>query len=220
MLICSSSLIQHCWYTALHFWAVILAAIFFRLRVLGRRHVPRRGGVLIASSHQSYLDPPLIGLSVPRQINYLARDTLFRHSRAFSWVMRSLNAIPVRREGGDMASFRESVRRLEAGRALLLFPEGTRTPDGRIGPIRPGLWNIAHRARVPIVPAVIDGAFKAWPRTRLLPRPRPIRIMFGPPIPLADIDTIGSDGLCALLFERLNDLLRQCQATQAPEDRW
>jgi 1-acyl-sn-glycerol-3-phosphate acyltransferase len=156
----------------------------------------------------------LVGLGLPRPIHYLARSSLFGHWRPFDWLMRSLNAIPIRREGADRPAFRESVRRLRAGEAILLFPEGSRTRDGSIGLIKPGVWNLAHRARVPIVPAVIDGAFEAWPRGRRLPRWHAVRVLFGAPIGLGTIDTAGSAGLSALLQERLEALLRQCRATR------
>jgi 1-acyl-sn-glycerol-3-phosphate acyltransferase len=202
----SNLFLRRLWYDYLRLWAVLLGALFFDIRSVGARHVPRRGGVLIASTHQSFLDPVLIGLGLPRQINYLARESLFRHWRPFAWLMQSLNAIPLRLGASDMRAFRESVKRLQAGEVLLLFPEGTRTRDGRIGRLLPGVWNIAHRARVPIVPAVIDGAYQAWPRTHLLPRPHPIRVMYGPPISLAEIDAAGSDGLTALLSDRLRKI--------------
>lgn len=194
---------------------MILASLLFRIRAIGRRNVPREGGVIIACSHQSYLDPPLVGLLLPRQIHYLARASLFTGPRAFAWLMRSLNAIPVRREGGDRQSYRESVRRLRAGEAVLMFPEGTRTPDGEIGPLRPGVWNLARRAGVPVVPAVIDGAFEAWPRNRLLPRPAPIRVLFGRPIPAAAIAATNARAFSADLAARLADLLARSRAITA-----
>ena len=211
---------QTWWYGWLHGWSVMLGSIIFRLRPTGRRRVPLRGGVIIACTHQSFLDPVLVGLGLPRQMSYLARRSLFPHSRALAWLMRSLNAIPVRRSGRDVEAFRESVRRLRAGAALLMFPEGTRTADGEIGRLRPGVWNIAHRARVPIVPAAIDGAFEAWPRTRRLPRPYPVRVMYGRPISVAEIDAAGSGGLNAILTERLRDLLRRCRAVRSAVGDW
>lgn len=201
-------------------WSVMLGSIIFHVRPLGRRHVPRVGGVIIACTHQSFLDPVLVGLGLPRQMSYLARRSLFRHSRVFSWVMLSLNAVPVRAAGSDVRAFRESVRRLKEGDALLLFPEGTRTYDGEIGALHPGVFNIAHRARVPIVPAAIDGAFESWPRGRRLPRPYPVRVMFGRLISVAEIGAAGSEGLRAMLRDRLGDLLRRCRATRSAADRW
>jgi 1-acyl-sn-glycerol-3-phosphate acyltransferase len=206
------------WYRYLHLWSVILASTVFPVRTLRRRHVPRRGGVIIACNHQSYLDPVLVGLGLSRQINYLARRSLFRHWRAFSWLMLSLNAIPVRHDGSDVAAFRESVRRLRAGEVLLVFPEGTRTPDGEVGRLLPGVWNMAHRARVPVVPAVIDGAFEAWPRSARLPRPHRIRVMYGGAVSAAELDALGSEGLRMLLTERLRGLLKACRAVRRAVD--
>jgi len=208
------------WYRYLHAWSIMLSSVLFHMRVLGRRNVPRRGGVIIAANHQSFLDPPLIGLGAPRQISYLAAAYLFDLWRGFTWLIRSLNAIPVKRTGGDRQAYREMVNRLRAGGAVLMFPEGTRTWDGSIGPLRPGVWNIARRAGAPIVPAVIDGAHEAWPRGTPCPRPHPVRVMFGPPISAERVRALTSDGLTDLLSERLNGLLDRCRATRSPEDNW
>ena len=135
----------------------------FRVRVFGQLNVPRRGGVLIVSNHQSYLDPVLLSLGFERSVSFMARRTLFRN-RAFGRLIAALNAFPVTRGGLDIAAMREAVRRLQNGECLVVFPEGTRTSDGKIAPLRPGILAIAERADVPIVPAVIEGAFEAWPR--------------------------------------------------------
>ena len=153
----------------------------FRLRVFGRHNVPRHGGVLLASNHQSFLDPVLVGVGLPRQVHFMARETLFR-TRAFGRLIRMLNAFPIRRGESDRSAIREAIRRLRSGAALVVFPEGTRTRDGSIGPIRPGIFAIASRAGAPIVPVVIDGAFDAWPRHSKLIRPAGICIQYGPPI--------------------------------------
>lgn len=151
--------------------------IAFRLRVFGQRHVPETGGILIASSHQSFLDPVLLAIGRPRMLAYMARRTLFRQA-SFARLIRWLNAFPVTRGGRDKSAVRHAVERLRCGWGLAVFPEGTRTEDGGIGPLRPGVLAMAVRANVPIVPAAIDGAFAAWPRGRL-PRIHPIAVQYG-----------------------------------------
>jgi 1-acyl-sn-glycerol-3-phosphate acyltransferase len=153
------------------------SVIFFRLRVFDQRNVPARGGVLIVSNHQSYLDPVLLSLGLKRPISFMARRTLFRF-RPFGRLISALNAFPVTREGVDTAAMREAIRRLREGWCLLVFAEGTRTQDGTIGVLRPGILMVAERADVPIVPAVIDGAYEAWPRAAA-PRPGQITIVYG-----------------------------------------
>ena len=155
--------------------------IFFSLRVYGRENIPGRGGVLIASNHQSFLDPILIGVGLKRQIHYMARRSLFKNV-FFRWFIKSVNAFPVKREGVDVGAIREAMALLRRGETVLLFPEGTRTWDGTIGPIERGFGMIARRAGVPLVPAVIDGAFEAWPRTRRIFRFAPISVIFGKPL--------------------------------------
>ena len=137
--------------------------------------------MLIASNHQSFLDPLLIGMCLNRPAAYMARSTLFRFG-PFGWVLRKVSAFPVKRGGADLGAVREALSRLRAGWAVVLFPEGTRTHDGRIHPLRPGFVSLVRRAGVPVVPAVIDGAFEAWPRRQKLFRPHKIYVGFGRPI--------------------------------------
>lgn len=152
----------------------------FKTRVFGQTNVPMQGGLVLASNHQSFLDPPLLMCPLDRRGTFMARDSLFR-SRLFGALIRGLNTFPVKRGGADTAAVREAVRRLKEGWCLVLFPEGTRTRDGEIGPLRPGVLSIADRAGVPIVPAVIEGAFQAWPRNGGIRR-HPISVWYGRPI--------------------------------------
>jgi 1-acyl-sn-glycerol-3-phosphate acyltransferase len=137
--------------------------------------------VLVVANHQSYLDPILVAVGMPRPFHPMARNSLFRFG-PFARLIRSLHAFPVQRGTADLEAVREALRRLEAGAVVLVFPEGTRTRDGSIGPLRGGPVAIAARAQVPIVPMVIDGAFEAWPRWFRVPRPRTIRVACGRPI--------------------------------------
>lgn len=152
----------------------------FRFRAFRKQCVPRRGGVLIVSNHQSYLDPVIVAVALPRPSSFMARSTLFINP-VFRALISGLNAFPVVRGGRDMQAVREAVRRLERGECLVVFPEGTRTTDGRIGALQPGVVAIADRAGVPIVPAVVDGAFEAWPKGRGI-RPWPVRVIYGAPV--------------------------------------
>jgi len=169
-------------YIALSMASFVLLKLFFRLKIKGIENVPRDGGVLIASNHQSFLDPIIVSASNRRPVGFMARDTLFRNA-AFAWFIRKLGSFPVRRNTADRQAVRDAVARLRAGAALLVFPEGRRTHDGRLGRLRSGPAMLAYRAGVPIVPAAITGAFEAWPRTRKLFRFRRVSIAYGPPIP-------------------------------------
>ena len=150
----------------------------FDLKVKGVKNIPRTGGAIIASNHQSLLDPVLIGVQVPRPFTYLAKSDLFVNPY-LSWLIRSLYAFPVQQDRGEISAVREAIRRLQEGRALVLFPEGSRTVNGELLPLAPGIGLIARKADVPIVPCVIHGSFEAWPKGHKLFRPGKIRVHFG-----------------------------------------
>jgi 1-acyl-sn-glycerol-3-phosphate acyltransferase len=173
--------LRRAWYYLCQALGRVLFAVAFRYRLYHRERLPRTGGVLVVCNHQSYLDPILAALGMPRPFNPMARETLFRF-RPFAWLIRSLYAFPVRRASADLGAIREALRRLKAGEVVLVFPEGTRTADGSIGHLQGGPITIAARARVPVVPMVIDGAFESWPKGRSLPRPHRILVACGEPL--------------------------------------
>jgi 1-acyl-sn-glycerol-3-phosphate acyltransferase len=185
--------------------AQLLYIFVFRGRVFGTRQVPRVGGVLLVSNHQSFFDPVLATLALPRECHYMARNTLF----AIRWlrpIMEYLNAFAVKRDTADMGAIKETLRRLKAGRLVLAFPEGTRTTDGRVGPMRAGVVLLARKARVPIVPTLIRGAFESWPRTARLPWPRPIIVAYGEPVYPHEHPEWGDEQCVALVRGRIIDL--------------
>ncbi|MHB8956271.1 MAG: lysophospholipid acyltransferase family protein [Pirellulaceae bacterium] len=167
------------------FW--VLARVFFRFRWTGREHFPRDGGALICSNHQSYFDPVLVGICFWQQINFLARDTLFEKF-LFGPLIRYLEAIPIDRDGFGISGIKETLKRLKRGEMVVIFPEGTRTLDGEVGPLKPGFCALARRGRVPILPVAVDGAFDAWPRSSRFPHFTKLRTCFGPLISSGEID--------------------------------
>ena len=169
------------WYEFLRLHVRMIWSLGYRVRYTGQQNIPPEGGVLVVANHQSNFDPPLVGAGCPRRMNYLARDSLFGFA-PFRWLIRSLDAIPLNREGLGLAGIKETLRRLKRGEMVLMFPEGTRTWDGQIGPFRPGFTALAVRGRAAILPAGIEGAFDAWPRWRTLPRPGVIHVHYGIPI--------------------------------------
>jgi 1-acyl-sn-glycerol-3-phosphate acyltransferase len=175
------------WWHFLHFLCYLWVGSAYRYRAWGFRKVPREGPVLLVSNHQSFLDPILVGLSVHhRQFYALARSSLFRHA-AFAWLIRSINAIPVERGTADMTAMRRCIEVLRQGHALLIFPEGTRTPDGTTKEFATGTMLIVRRAEPLVVPVAVEGSYDAWPKERKLPRASgKVGVMFGDPIP-ADV---------------------------------
>jgi 1-acyl-sn-glycerol-3-phosphate acyltransferase len=178
------------------------AAVGLELRYSGRENIPAEGPVLVLSNHQSHFDPPLVGAGVPRQMHYLARDTLYGFA-PFDWLIRSLNAIPIDREGGGLAGIRATLRVLKAGGLVLMFPEGTRTRDGSVGPFRPGFTTLAVRGRAAILPVAMEGAHDAWPRHRKLPRPGTVHVHYCPPVLPDDVAGYDEPALLAELETRV-----------------
>jgi 1-acyl-sn-glycerol-3-phosphate acyltransferase len=164
----------------------MLAIILFDLRASGVNNVPRRGGVLIVSNHQSFLDPPMLGVKVARPMSFLAKSELFAN-RIFGALIRGVNAFPVRQGEGDVGAVRETIKRLQEGHVLVMFPEGARCTDGKVAPMQTGVGLIVRLAgpTVKVVPAAILGSFESWPRGQLLPRPMPVRVKYGQPLELS-----------------------------------
>jgi 1-acyl-sn-glycerol-3-phosphate acyltransferase len=164
----------------------VFTSVYFDLKVWGIEHVPRTGGVLLVSNHQSFLDPILLGVRLPRSLSYMARSELFEITPVFTWLIRSLGAFPVRQTGSAAGAIKEAVERLQEGRALNIYPEGSRTETGEIGPMEKGVALVIRKAKVPVVPVAIDGSFEAWRKGTKIFRPHPIRLLFGPPMDLGD----------------------------------
>jgi CMP/dCMP kinase len=168
-------------YASMRVLAVGIMRAMFGLEATGTEHVPARGPVLLVSNHSSLLDPPLVGGASPRQLTFLAKAELFRVP-GFGRLIHALNARPVRREGADAAALRMALRVLEQGGALLVFPEGTRGAEGELREAKPGAALLAVLSGAPVVPVLVRGSGRAWPRGRRLPRPAKVRVAFGPPL--------------------------------------
>jgi len=175
-------------YGFFHYLAVVIYDIFFRGEVSGLENLPREGSFLIAANHSSFLDPPLIGCQVQRQIAYFARKTLWKPGIA-SWWLDTVGTIPVDRDGGqDVSAIKRVLRALKQDKGVILFPEGTRSPDGSLQAPKAGVGLICCRAQVPVVPARIFGSFEAYGKGRGLRLGTPVTVVFGPPIAPAVYD--------------------------------
>ncbi len=154
---------------------------YFRWRVYNAERVPPEGAVILASNHASFLDPPLVGAGLRRGINYLARENLFRFP-VMGWVLRQWQVVPVDRDGGGAAGLRAILDRLLAGGAIILFPEGTRTRDGKMQPARSGIGLTVIKSVAPVVPVRVFGTFEAYGRHLRIPRPYPVAVKYGQPM--------------------------------------
>jgi 1-acyl-sn-glycerol-3-phosphate acyltransferase len=156
-------------------------ATYFRWRVFGAENVPLTGGVILASNHASFLDPPLVGAGLKRDINYLARESLFRFP-GIGALLRSWNSVPVDRDGGGARGLKKILDRLLAGGGIILFPEGTRTRDGRLQPARSGIGLTVIKSTAPVVPVRVFGTYEAYGRHITFPRPHRIAVKYGTPM--------------------------------------
>lgn len=160
-------------------WA--LARLYFGLELRGTEHIPRTGPVLILPNHQTYADPPLVTIPIRRRVHYMAWSRLFGIP-GLGWLIRRFRAFPVDVDGPDRRATREVVRLLRAGEAVMIFPEGGRSRDGRLQPFRPGAFRLAASLGVPVLPVTIAGGHAVWPPGRIFPRPGRITITFHPPL--------------------------------------
>jgi len=174
-------------YKAVYHGARSFAEVFSTLEVEGWENVPA-GACLFASNHQSMLDPPLVGSSLPREISFIARRSLFDNP-VFGFVIQACHSIPVDRGEADIGAIRSALTALKAGEGLLIFPEGTRSQDGIIAAPKAGAGLLACRSGVPVVPIHIRGARDMLPRGARFPLGSArIRVRFGAAMLPAEYD--------------------------------
>jgi 1-acyl-sn-glycerol-3-phosphate acyltransferase len=159
------------------------------------------------------MDPVFCGISVKRHVTYMARDTLFKNW-FFGPLIASVNAIPISRDKPEIAVMRLVIDRLREGAAVCLFPEGTRTEDGRITPFKPGFGLLCRRSKAAVVPVLIDGAFECWPRHRKLFRPGTIAVQFGKPLEPAQIAAMTNEQLADTVTQTLRQMQHEVRRKQ------
>ncbi len=168
-------------------WLVFRAVgrLCFRYRAVGSRNIPRTGGVLVAANHASFLDIPLLGCGIRRRVWFLGRHDLFPIP-VLNTILQALGWIPMRQGRLDREAFGKAIGLIKAGKAVVIFPEGSRTADGHLRPGRPGLGVIVAKTRCPVVPAYIKGTYEALPIGAWWPRFRPVTVTYGEPIDFSD----------------------------------
>ena len=170
-------------YGLFHYLSANLSDICFRGDVTGIEHLPQSGGFLVAANHLSHLDPFIIGSRLPRQVTFFARKTLWKPGFP-AWWLNAVGVIPVDRDGGsDVTAIKRVLQALANQKTIIMFPEGTRSPDGKFQTPKPGVGLFACRAQVPVVPARIFGSFEAFGKGDRIPRcGKPITVVFGRPL--------------------------------------
>ena len=186
-------------------WIIVRASarLLFRLQVSGQDHIPRTGGVLIAANHASYLDIPILGCALPRQASFIGRMDLF--SGIVGTILLYLGWIPIRRERVDRKAFDEAVRRLKAGHVVVIYPEGSRSSDGRLQPGKPGIGMIAAAAGCPVVPALLEGTYEALPPGASWIRVRPIKVVFGQPIDFSAVLEPENEDTKKVVYQQMSE---------------
>jgi 1-acyl-sn-glycerol-3-phosphate acyltransferase len=210
------------------YWTVCFVYVIgFRLRVVGRRNLPRGGPVLLIANHQSLLDPIAIGLGVRRHVYYLARKTLFNNP-LMGWFLNVVNCVPIDLDGVGKDGIRNIFERLAAGNVVLVFPEGNRTEDGLLQPLKPGIALLVQRTRAPIVPVGVAGAFDAWPRQRKLPTFSPlflpktgrsIAIVYGKPRDPATLDGLSREQVLKILHDDIAAVVERAEDLRSKSAR-
>lgn len=148
-------------------WCV--GKIFYRLKVYGLEHYYPRGAIL-AANHTSFLDPPIVSVCWPEEVHFLARESLFRN-KFFGKLIRNLNSHPVSGEAGDIAVMKTICALLIEGKKVVLFPEGTRSKNGELQPLKPGIAMLVSKSQSAVIPVYVDGAYQIWGRGKKFPRP-------------------------------------------------
>jgi 1-acyl-sn-glycerol-3-phosphate acyltransferase len=168
-----ASWLSFLWYEAAYFLSAWGMTLGFSLRICGNHNVPPAGPALVIANHQSFLDPVLVALAMRRHLRGLARKTLFHHPIA-GWLIRSVGGIPIDHHGVGKEGLKAVLAELARDRAVLIFPEGTRTREGAMHELKPGILLLLRRVQAPVVPVGLAGAFAAWPAWRHYPLPAPL----------------------------------------------
>ncbi len=200
------------WTYGLIYWtARLYLKLFYRLKIYGLCHF-RPGSAIIASNHASNLDPPVVSISSPEEVHFLAKESLFKIPVLGS-LIRHLNSHPVARDAADTATFRLIIGLLQSGHKVIIFPEGKRTATGELQPIERGLPFLMMKAKCPVQPVYIQGTFEAWPRSRTLPKPfGRIRCVFGSPIDWEQFEGLDKKEAEKRIIERMGESLRALKA--------
>jgi 1-acyl-sn-glycerol-3-phosphate acyltransferase len=192
----------------------LVGKVAFDFKVYGRENLIEEGAAILASNHQSYLDPPCIGMACRNDIYYLARNTLYQRP-LIGPLLKRLNTVPVDRDRGDVSSIKAIIRLLRSGHRVIIFPEGTRSSDGKLQPARAGLGMIIAKTLAPVVPVRVFGSFEALPRVGGL-KLRPVSVVVGKPMRFSE-DALKGD---RDVYQKLsNQVMEKIAGLELPAER-
>lgn len=178
-------------------------------RSVGHQQLHNIDGALLLANHQSFLDPLMIGLPLLRPISFLARHSLFPIP-VVGWILKNTHVMPINQEAAGTSSIRDLIRRLQNGWLVGIFPEGTRTVDGRMNELKPGFAAVARRAKKPVIPIGIAGAFQALPMKSWFLKPARVRVVFGEPITPEELERFSGRDREAELVELVRSRIAAC----------
>jgi len=212
-----SKKISKLWFRFARWQCRIFCRLFFHLHIFGLENIPQEGALVLVSNHQSFLDPVLCGIFVKRPLYFPARHTLFE-KKFLGKLFCSVNALPLRRGEADLSAIRMVIGMLKEGNGFCLFPEGTRTMDGKIAPFKPGFGLLCRRGGATVVPVLIDGAFECWPRNKKLFSPGAhITICYGQTIPAERVANMNDRELAENLTNTLRQMQTDCRVSNGKE---
>jgi len=197
----------------------IITRLFFSLRVVHSERMIEEGPLIVASNHQSFVDPPLVGICSKRDLYYLARKTLL-NIPLLGKLLPHINVIPVDRDGNDMSALTTIIRLIRSGKGVVLFPEGTRSPDGSLQRGKQGIGLIIAKSKAPVQPVRVFGAFEAFPKGSGKISPIPLTVVIGEPLRFTseELDPASCGGDERVLYQKLSDrVMAAIAGLQLPE---
>jgi 1-acyl-sn-glycerol-3-phosphate acyltransferase len=198
-------------YYFIKYLVFFLCKIFYRLKVYGLEHYPE-GGAILAANHVSYLDPPIVAISAPGKINFLARGSLFNF-RPFAWLIRNLQTHPVVKGRENLSTIKLTVDIIQKGGKVIIFPEGTRSLDGEIHPGQPGIGMLVQRTEALVVPIYIHGSYEIWGKNQKFPKPwGKLICVFGTPLKFSTIEGESKKEAQAKIVMEIMDAIKGLKA--------
>lgn len=201
------------WWTGVRGIVLVLLSTLYRIRRHGAEHVPPTGPIIYVANHQSNYDPMIVGVVVTdRPFSGIARSGLFK-SKVLAWIMRGIGVIKIEQGAGDAGAMKIALAELEAGRCVLIFPEGTRTPDGALSEFQRGVMLLIKRSGATVMPVALEGAFDIWPIHARYPRlTGRLAVMAGPPVSAQELLAAGPDAGLERLKRQIETMRMELRA--------
>ncbi|HEY5893100.1 MAG TPA: lysophospholipid acyltransferase family protein [Chthoniobacterales bacterium] len=190
------------WYFVGYWLSRLFFRVFFRLKIVNRKNLLEDGGVIYAANHASYFDPPVIGVCCRKAIFFLARKTLLNWP-VLGPIFPKINVVPVDQERADMSALKTIIKLVREGHRTIIFPEGSRTPDGNLQPAQPGIGLVVAKTLAPVVPMRIFGSYEAFPKGAKGIRFTKITVVVGKPIHFTEADIVGGRDAYQRISERV-----------------